>query len=82
MMMTKLTETINLIILPQYKLSYEKDKFTNIPFIGKMCNELFTTPLLFARDTIYFCRILNSFYSLEETSQWTFKILGIFPTLN
>jgi len=54
--------------------------FINIIFTGKLCNELFTSPVLFTGEAI--SAMFNHFHSLEETRYWTFKTFGIFPMLN
>ena len=40
------------------------------------------SPKLLTRDAIYFRRITNPLYSMEETRKFTFKIIGLFPMLN
>ena len=40
------------------------------------------SPKLLTRDAIYFRRISNPLYSMEEKRKFTFKIIGLFPMLN
>ena len=50
--------------------------FINILFIGRLCNELFTSPVIFIKDVIYFRGHFNPLDSLDllgETRQWTLK---------
>jgi hypothetical protein len=43
-----------------------KDMFINIIFTGKLCYELFTSPVLFTGDELYFRGICNSLDSFEK----------------
>jgi hypothetical protein len=54
--------------------SYEKVRLINILVADKLCNELFTSPVLFTTDTIYFCRILNDLDSLKVPETPTIAI--------
>ena len=55
------------IVVPQYKFFYLKDMFINILFTGKMCNGLFTSPVLFIGDAKYFRGIVYHLDSLDVT---------------
>ena len=53
-------------IIPKYRFSYQKDMLINNLFTSELCNELFTSPVLFTRCTIYVRIIFNYLDSWRE----------------